>query len=95
MSERNSRVAEALAAAGVEPAIRILEADAKTAAAAAEHLGCAETIGKASPRKIREATGQVIGGVAPVGHPSRLRTVVDGSLARRAVIWSAAGTATR
>jgi prolyl-tRNA editing enzyme YbaK/EbsC (Cys-tRNA(Pro) deacylase) len=28
-----------------------------------------------------------------VGHPSRLRTVVDESLARYDVIWTAAGTA--
>jgi prolyl-tRNA editing enzyme YbaK/EbsC (Cys-tRNA(Pro) deacylase) len=131
VNERNSRVAQALAEAGVEPAIRILGADAKTAAAAAEQLGCevaaianslvfdcdgvpllvmasgaqrvdndllaralgADAIGKASPRMVRDATGQVIGGVAPVGHPSRLRTVVDESLARHAVIWTAAGTA--
>jgi prolyl-tRNA editing enzyme YbaK/EbsC (Cys-tRNA(Pro) deacylase) len=42
---------------------------------------------------VRDATDQVIGGVAPVGHPSRLRTVVDESLARYDVIWTAAGTA--
>jgi prolyl-tRNA editing enzyme YbaK/EbsC (Cys-tRNA(Pro) deacylase) len=131
VNERNSLVARALAEAGVEPAIRILDADAKTAVAAAEQLGCevgaianslvfdcdgapllvmasgaqrvdtdllARTLGagaitKASPRVVRDATGQVIGGVAPLGHPSRLRTVVDESLAGYAVIWTAAGTA--
>ena len=40
MDKRNSRVAEAVAAAGIEPKIRILDADAKTAVAAAEQLGC-------------------------------------------------------
>jgi prolyl-tRNA editing enzyme YbaK/EbsC (Cys-tRNA(Pro) deacylase) len=53
----------------------------------------ATAIGKASPRMVREATGQVIGGVAPVGHPRRLRTVVDESLAQHPIIWTAAGTA--
>jgi prolyl-tRNA editing enzyme YbaK/EbsC (Cys-tRNA(Pro) deacylase) len=36
---------------------------------------------------------QVIGGVAPIGHPRRLRTVVDETLARYPVVWTAAGTA--
>ena len=38
MDKRNSRVAAAIAAAGIEPSIRILDADAKTAVAAAELL---------------------------------------------------------
>ena len=41
---------------------------------------------------MRNATEQVIGGVAPTGHPSRLRTVVDETLARYPVVWTAAGT---
>jgi len=40
VDNRNSRVAAAVAAAGIEPSIRILDADAKTAVAAAEQLGC-------------------------------------------------------
>lgn len=40
MNKRNADVADAVAAAGIEPAIRILDVDAKTAAAAAEQLGC-------------------------------------------------------
>ena len=52
----------------------------------------ATQIRKASPQLVRSATGQVIGGVAPTGHPGRLRTVVDESLARHPVIWTAAGT---
>jgi prolyl-tRNA editing enzyme YbaK/EbsC (Cys-tRNA(Pro) deacylase) len=124
-------VATAVAAAGVEPNIKILDADAKTAVAAAQQLGCevgaianslvfdcdgeallvmssgahrvdtevlARTLGaaairKADPQLVRNATGQVIGGVAPTGHPSQLRTVVDETLAQYPVIWTAAGTA--
>lgn len=120
-----------MAQAGIEPSIRILDDDAKTAAAAAAQLGCevgaianslvfscdgapllvmasgaarvdtnllAESLGcgeitKATPAFVRSATGQVIGGVAPTGHPSPLRTVVDESLVAYPVIWTAAGTA--
>ncbi|ORX15193.1 aminoacyl-tRNA deacylase [Mycolicibacterium wolinskyi] len=131
VNERNSRVAAAVAAAGIEPAIKILDADAKTAAAAAAQLGCevgaianslvfecdgepllvmasgaarvntdvlaqhlgAHTIAKADAKLVRSATGQVIGGVAPTGHPAPLRTVVDETLASYPLIWTAAGTA--
>jgi prolyl-tRNA editing enzyme YbaK/EbsC (Cys-tRNA(Pro) deacylase) len=124
-------VAAATAAAGVEPNIKILDADAKTAVAAAAQLGCevgaianslvfdcdgepllvmasgahrvdtdllaralgANAIRKADPQLVRNATGQVIGGVAPTGHPSRLRTIVDETLVQYPVIWTAAGTA--
>jgi prolyl-tRNA editing enzyme YbaK/EbsC (Cys-tRNA(Pro) deacylase) len=44
-------------------------------------LGVA-AIRKADPQLVRTATDQVIGGVAPTGHPSRLRTVVDETLAQ-------------
>ena len=37
---------------------------------------------RATPELVRSATGQVIGGVAPVGHPAPLRTLVDVVLAR-------------
>ena len=120
-----------MAAVGVEPNVKILDADAKTAVAAAHQLGCevgaianslvfdcdgepllvmssgahrvdtellaralgATAITKANPKLVRSATGQVIGGVAPAGHPNPLRTVVDETLARYPVIWTAAGTA--
>ena len=40
---------------------------------------------------VREHTGQPIGGVAPVGHPKRLRTIVDTQLAAWPVVWAAGG----
>jgi prolyl-tRNA editing enzyme YbaK/EbsC (Cys-tRNA(Pro) deacylase) len=130
VNKRNSGVATAVTAAGVEPTIKILDADAKTAVAAAQQLGCevgaianslvfdcdgepllvmasgadrvdtellaralgAAAMNKANPQFVRSATGQVIGGVAPTGHPTRLRTVVDEALARYPAIWTAAGT---
>jgi len=42
---------------------------------------------------VKAATGQVIGGVAPVGHPSPLRTFVDTALEQYPEIWAAAGHA--
>jgi len=51
------------------------------------------TIGRASASVVKEATGQTIGGVAPVGHPLRLRTVVDEALAGFDTVWAAAGHA--
>ncbi|MGB9377185.1 MAG: YbaK/EbsC family protein [Mycobacteriales bacterium] len=50
------------------------------------------SLDRADPGYVRDATGQPIGGVAPVGHPHRLRTVVDFALAAFPVVWAAAGT---
>ena len=40
---------------------------------------------------VREHTGQAIGGVAPVGHPAPIGTLVDVELARHGTVWAAAG----
>ncbi|WP_091232707.1 YbaK/EbsC family protein [Microbacterium sp. 3J1] len=40
---------------------------------------------------VRAATGQAIGGVAPVGHPAPLPTYIDEALETHAEIWAAAG----
>lgn len=50
-------------------------------------------LGRASKDVVRDATGQVIGGVAPVGHPAPVRTLVDTALAQYDVVWAAAGHA--
>jgi prolyl-tRNA editing enzyme YbaK/EbsC (Cys-tRNA(Pro) deacylase) len=124
------RVQDALAAAGVSAQVRELPDSARTAAAAAEALGCAvgaianslifmadgapllvmtsgahrvdvvalaQRLGKArikraDPDQVRAATGQAIGGVAPVGHPAPVETVVDADLEGYAQIWAAGGT---
>ncbi len=49
-------------------------------------------VARAAPDFVRAHTGQTIGGVAPTGHPSRIRTLVDRSLRQFPVIWAAAGT---
>ncbi|RFU22569.1 YbaK/EbsC family protein [Geodermatophilus marinus] len=44
-----------------------------------------------SPEFVRQHTGQPIGGVAPVGHPEPIGTLVDVELARHERVWAAAG----
>jgi prolyl-tRNA editing enzyme YbaK/EbsC (Cys-tRNA(Pro) deacylase) len=53
----------------------------------------AQTVRRADPDFVRAATGQVIGGVAPVGHPKPVRTLVDNWLSKYDVVWAAAGHA--
>mgnify|MGYP001552994614 CR=1 FL=1 len=56
----------------------------------ARHIGAA-TVRRASADFVRSHTGQPIGGVAPVGHPSPLPTLVDEWLTRHDQVWAAAG----
>jgi prolyl-tRNA editing enzyme YbaK/EbsC (Cys-tRNA(Pro) deacylase) len=51
----------------------------------------ADAVKRADPEFVREHTGQVIGGVSPVGHPAPIETVVDEALAGYEEIWAAAG----
>jgi len=53
-------------------------------------LGLAK-LGRAAPEFVRAHTGQAIGGVAPLGHPKPVRTLVDTALARYPEIWAAGG----
>ena len=57
----------------------------------AERLG-ATVLRRASADQVRAATGQPIGGVAPVGHPAPVRTLIDVALQAFPVIWAAGGT---
>ena len=127
---RSRVVAAALAAGGVEGAVRELPDSARTAVEAAAALGVevgaianslifwaddepllvltsgrhrvdtaalASVLGKrsiarATPDQVRSSTGQAIGGVAPVGHPAPVETVVDVALGDYAQVWAAGGT---
>lgn len=51
----------------------------------------ADRLRRADPEFVRRHTGQSIGGVAPVGHPTPLRTLVDVDLAAYPHVWAAAG----
>jgi prolyl-tRNA editing enzyme YbaK/EbsC (Cys-tRNA(Pro) deacylase) len=46
---------------------------------------------RATPEFVRLHTGQPIGGVAPLGHPKPVRTLVDNALAGYPEIWAAGG----
>jgi prolyl-tRNA editing enzyme YbaK/EbsC (Cys-tRNA(Pro) deacylase) len=129
-SAQNVRDALAAASAVAAAGVRQLPVAARTAAEAAQALGCEvgaianslifmadETpllvmtsgahrvavddltrrlgrsqIRRATPAEVRAATGQAIGGVAPVGHPAPIETIVDTDLERYQRIWAAAGT---
>jgi prolyl-tRNA editing enzyme YbaK/EbsC (Cys-tRNA(Pro) deacylase) len=46
---------------------------------------------RASADFVRTHTSQPIGGVAPVGHPAAIRTLVDRDLAAYDLLWAAGG----
>lgn len=46
---------------------------------------------KADADFVRERTGFVIGGVAPIGHPEAIKTIIDEDLLQYRTIWAAAG----
>ena len=46
---------------------------------------------RADPDFVRAHTGQSIGGVAPVGHPAPVRSLVDRWLDRHDTVWAAGG----
>lgn len=127
---RSRIVQQQMAAAGLTARVRQLPDSARTAAQAADALGCevgaiasslvfladgepllvmtsgrhrvdtvllaanvgALDITMASANEVRRITGQAIGGVAPVGHPAPVRTVIDEALRDTPVLWAAAGT---
>jgi prolyl-tRNA editing enzyme YbaK/EbsC (Cys-tRNA(Pro) deacylase) len=51
----------------------------------------AERVRRAKPEMVFAATGQEVGGVAPVGHPTRLHTIVDVDLAAFPLLWAGGG----
>ena len=59
-------------------------------AATAARIGAGE-LARADADFVRTHTGQVIGGVSPIGHPAPVPTYLDGWLRRHDVVWAAAG----
>lgn len=49
------------------------------------------TLRRATPEFVREHTGQVIGGVSPIGHPAPVPTYIDPWLQKYDEVWAAAG----
>jgi prolyl-tRNA editing enzyme YbaK/EbsC (Cys-tRNA(Pro) deacylase) len=55
------------------------------------HLDAA-SVRQATPDEVREATGQPVGGVSPVGWPQPIPCLIDDSLAPFEQLWAACGT---
>ena len=106
LPERAATAADAAALLGIEVGAvansLVFEADGKpllvmtSGAHRADVLALAclveaSAVRRASADFVRKATGQPIGGVAPVGHPKPLRAIVDVDLARYDVVWAAGG----
>ena len=58
--------------------------------ATAARIG-AGRLDRARPEFVRQHTGQVIGGVSPIGHPAPVPTYIDPWLKKYDVVWAAAG----
>ncbi|MET3369290.1 YbaK/EbsC family protein [Arthrobacter sp. M2012083] len=56
----------------------------------ADQLGTGR-IRRAKPDFVLKHTGQEVGGVAPVGHPRPIRTILDTSLQEHPLLWAGAG----
>lgn len=87
----NSLVFRATHGDEVRPLLALTSGAHRADTAVLAKLAGADAVGKADPAFVREHTGQAIGGVAPVGHPRPVHTIVDQDLARYAVVWAAAG----
>ena len=49
-------------------------------------------VDRANAARVRDATGFAIGGVAPVGYPAPVETLVDRDLLQYDMVWAAAAT---
>ena len=79
-------------AADGAPVLVLASGDHQVDTAKVAHVLGVAHVGRADADLVRDATGFAIGGVAPVGHPHPLRTVIDSHLSTFDVIWAAAGT---
>ena len=79
--------------AGDEPVLVLASGGHRVDVAAAGALAGVEKLRRADPELVFEATGQRVGGVAPIGHPSPLRTVLDEDLAGYERLWAGGGVA--
>jgi prolyl-tRNA editing enzyme YbaK/EbsC (Cys-tRNA(Pro) deacylase) len=81
----------AVAGAEPEPLLVLTSGAHRVDTAKVADLIGVERLDRADAAFVRERTGFAIGGVAPVGHPRPVRTLVDISLAQHAQVWAAAG----
>jgi Cys-tRNA(Pro) deacylase len=79
-------------AADGAPVLVLASGDHQVDTTKVAHVLSASHVGRADADLVRDATGFAIGGVAPIGHPHPLRTVIDTHLSSFEAIWAAAGT---
>lgn len=77
--------------AGDEPVLVLASGAHRVDVAAAGALFGVDRLRRADADTVLRATGQAVGGCAPVGHPAPLRTVVDTDLAAFPRLWAGAG----
>lgn len=87
----NSLVFRAIRGAAAAPLLALTSGAHRADPVLLAELCGADRVGRADPEFVQRHTGQVIGGVAPVGHPAPIQTLVDVALARYPVVWAAAG----
>jgi prolyl-tRNA editing enzyme YbaK/EbsC (Cys-tRNA(Pro) deacylase) len=87
----NSLVFKAMSGTEVTPLLAMTSGAHRADQAKLARLAGVDRVDRADAAFVREHTGQAIGGVAPIGHPTPIRTLVDSALARYPVIWAAAG----
>ena len=51
-----------------------------------------EKLTRPDAQRVRDITGYAIGGIPPIGHPTRLKAYVDPDLLAFDIVWAAAGT---
>jgi prolyl-tRNA editing enzyme YbaK/EbsC (Cys-tRNA(Pro) deacylase) len=86
-------VPDGAAAGGRRPLLVLTSGAHRVDTAKVATLVGAPRLDRADADFVRERTGFVIGGVAPVGHVTPLETIVDVALAEHAQVWAAAGHA--
>jgi prolyl-tRNA editing enzyme YbaK/EbsC (Cys-tRNA(Pro) deacylase) len=74
-----------------EPLLVLTSGAHRADTAKLRELVAATAVRRAAPDFVRRHTGQPIGGVAPLGHPKPVRTIIDVSLARYDELWAAGG----
>ncbi|HZC26735.1 MAG TPA: YbaK/EbsC family protein [Actinopolymorphaceae bacterium] len=78
-------------AAGDEPVLVITSGAHRVDAKRVARLLDVPKLRRASPEFVLDSTGQQVGGVAPVGHPVPIRTLIDTWLDKYDVVWAGAG----
>jgi prolyl-tRNA editing enzyme YbaK/EbsC (Cys-tRNA(Pro) deacylase) len=74
-----------------DSAVLVMSSGARRVDIARLAAAIGEPVGKADAAFVRERTGFAIGGVAPVGHATRIASYVEKSLAAYRDVWAAAG----